>query len=549
MSLLLKAVTNFTGLTDTPDSYAGQAGLVAKVNALETALQFATQANPINQYSLPSNIIPDEFETVATLNLTANAVFNVQIAGKYAIINKSNGGFGWITIVDVSNPLVPVLKDEENIGNSARGVFVAGQYIYCTIDSNRFAIYDWSDASSLTLVSTTTLNAATGGTAISQVGGLWVRGRYAYILGSTAGNPILEIFDISNPAAPVWVGELSNANFSRSNVYVRYNVAFIYGERYLCSVDVTDPTTPALVQAKDVTGLIGGWTISYPPPAVNGNRLYIPQASSNSIYICDISNPNNMLVSQTITDADLADAWGVAVAGTWLFASSTNPSLVLSVWDCSDLAAITEQYRLEKATFTTLTGIALAGSHLFSLGASAEDLTIYKVFSVDMPAIVGNQIWADQIYTNRLSVFDQMEAGQALIGGYGVPEALTRVMSIPLVLSQVVAAAPGAAYVELTALYRDNIDFSRLSVKQARVIVSGIGNEAGNDKGIEVYDSTNAAQICEVTWNGNAQQNGLVGTWTDCNLRVAVGIQVRVKASSGTENITVDKVELQLLLN
>jgi len=74
-----------------------------------------------------------------------------------------------------------------------------------------------------------------------------------------------------------------------------------------------------------------------------------------------------------------------------------------------------------------------------------------------------------------------------------------------------------------------------------------VGNEATAGKGIEIYNGTDAATICEVTWDGSTQQNALAGSWTTCGLRAAKDIQVRVKGSSATEDITVDKVELQLL--
>lgn len=40
MSLLIKGVTNFLGLTDTPASYSGQASKVAAIKATEDALEF-----------------------------------------------------------------------------------------------------------------------------------------------------------------------------------------------------------------------------------------------------------------------------------------------------------------------------------------------------------------------------------------------------------------------------------------------------------------------------------------------------------------------------
>ena len=108
-------------------------------------------------------------------------------------------------------------------------------------------------------------------------------------------------------------------------------------------------------------------------------------------------------------------------------------------------------------------------------------------------------------------------------------------------------AAPGVAYVEFDSDYRTNIDFSTFHAVQARIIVTAQGNEAGNGKGIEIYDSTGTAQICEVTWDGAALQNALAGSFSTANIpTVASGIQIRDKGSSGTENITIYAVDLEI---
>lgn len=109
-----------------------------------------------------------------------------------------------------------------------------------------------------------------------------------------------------------------------------------------------------------------------------------------------------------------------------------------------------------------------------------------------------------------------------------------------------VAAAPGVAYVEFDADYRTNIDFSTFHAVRARLVVTAQGDEAGADKGIEIYDSTGTAQICEVEWTGNALQNALAGSFATTVPTVASGIQIRVKGSTGTENITVYAVDLEI---
>ncbi len=132
--------------------------------------------------------------------------------------------------------------------------------------------------------------------------------------------------------------------------------------------------------------------------------------------------------------------------------------------------------------------------------------------------------------------------------GRALDEALfTRVDSYALLFVQQVVVNPGAAYAEVDAKLRTKIDFSKFTAKNARVIISGIGNEtpcAG--KGIEIFNVTDGAAICDVTWDDNAQQNALAGAWTVCALTAEKEVTIRVKGCSATEDITIDRVELQI---
>jgi len=108
-------------------------------------------------------------------------------------------------------------------------------------------------------------------------------------------------------------------------------------------------------------------------------------------------------------------------------------------------------------------------------------------------------------------------------------------------------ANPGAAYAEFDVDYRTNIDFSTLHAVQARVVVTAQGDEATDNKGIDIYNNTGAAQLCEVTWNGAALQQCLAGSWSTTNMPiVASQITIRDKGSTGTEDITIYTVDLEI---
>lgn len=108
----------------------------------------------------------------------------------------------------------------------------------------------------------------------------------------------------------------------------------------------------------------------------------------------------------------------------------------------------------------------------------------------------------------------------------------------------------GTSYVEMNSRFRQTIDFSKIPANQIRLMGKSQGNEAGTPKGIELYDSTNAQQLCEHTWGGSGVED-LDSGWTALpssliGSATPIVIHVRVKASSVTEDL--DTFALFLML-
>jgi len=109
------------------------------------------------------------------------------------------------------------------------------------------------------------------------------------------------------------------------------------------------------------------------------------------------------------------------------------------------------------------------------------------------------------------------------------------------------AHVPGLAYAEFDVDYRMNIDFSTFHAWQARIIVTAQGNDVGADKGIEIYDATTPAQLCEVEWTGNVLQNALAGSFSTANMPTAASqLQIRDKGAIAGEQITIYAVDLEI---
>jgi hypothetical protein len=107
-----------------------------------------------------------------------------------------------------------------------------------------------------------------------------------------------------------------------------------------------------------------------------------------------------------------------------------------------------------------------------------------------------------------------------------------------------VYTAPGINYVDVDASAKTKIDFTTWMPKLIRIVVTAQGNEAGNAKGYAVYTSGGVKE-CEVIWNGNALQTCLAGSWTTFSETTDLQLVLRVKGSSGTEDMTCYMAEMQ----
>ena len=103
---------------------------------------------------------------------------------------------------------------------------------------------------------------------------------------------------------------------------------------------------------------------------------------------------------------------------------------------------------------------------------------------------------------------------------------------------------PGTSYVARTTAEQKPVVLT--DIAEARVVVTAEGNEADSGKGIEIYNSTDAVQLCEVTWDGTSRQDGLAGSWTAVAISGEKTLIPRYKGSTATEDLTTYWVELQV---
>ncbi len=162
------------------------------------------------------------------------------------------------------------------------------------------------------------------------ISGVTVHDNHAYLAGSTLSTGLL-VVDVSHPASPVQVGQLSlqGGNFLAH----RDDHVYIAGsELKLAIADVTNPALPQLLLEDHHQG----WANK---PVVMGTRLYVPLSDTDGdelwVDVYDIADPANVVPLGTL---HLGSAWttpNIALRGQLAYISDGSS---LFIYDLGELA-------------------------------------------------------------------------------------------------------------------------------------------------------------------------------------------------------------------
>jgi hypothetical protein len=151
------------------------------------------------------------------------------------------------------------------------------------------------------------------------------------------------------------------------------------------------------------------------------------------------------------------------------------------------------------------------------------------------------------IRSNGMPVkIDAIHTGLLPTGGNMVGEDAITLQSIMVDLwrhsyayasSLVTKTDPNTTYVLWDAAYDLTVDLTHWT--RAKILLDNAsGNEAGSGKGVAIYNSTNSAVLCDVTWNGTGNI-ARAGNWVDISaLTGAKALRLYVKGSSATEDVS-----------
>ena len=316
------------------------------------AMQIADLSNP----NRPSN--------VSWLTIGGNHP-GLAISGNYLYAAAWEKG---LEVFNVSNPRSPVSQGTVGAfsGPQARDIAVSGNYAYVAAWDKGLKIIDVSNPEEPALAGAIETNLLAASVAVA--------GDYLYVMSPTK----LDVFNISNPAAPARAGGimLGNNYFYNYGIAVAGNYAYLTSDRGgLTIVDVRNPSNPATAGMYPIYNLMENKEAYARGIAVAKNYAYVA-AWEKGLWVFDVRNPVRPVWLGTCDTPGLAR--GVAVSGNFAYVADSEAGLQVI-----DVSQPTKPILVGR--FDT-TGSALAIAVVGNYGYVADDIAGVQVLDLSNPA-------------------------------------------------------------------------------------------------------------------------------------------------------------------
>jgi len=242
------------------------------------------------------------------------------------ILSSTGTSTNWIDsgLIQSTTPLGTLTNTVSVSLDGIRSVFVQGNYAYViAFNDDAFQVIDISDPASPVGVGQLT----GGGLELDGATGVFVQGNYAYV--AAQADDGLQVIDISDPTSPVGVGQLTDGGGleldGASGVFVQGNYAYVASnaDDGFQVIDISDPTNPVGVgQLTDGGGLAleGAFSVF-----IQGNYAYVASEVDHGLQVIDISDPTNPVGVGQLTDGgdlELEGASSVFVQGKYAYVAS-----------------------------------------------------------------------------------------------------------------------------------------------------------------------------------------------------------------------------------
>jgi hypothetical protein len=329
---------------------------------------------------------------------------DLDIIGDYAFVAAGNNG---LRIIDVSNPIKPVVVGEAEAGD-ARGVAVRGDYVYLADGERGLQVVNITAP-----VSPISLGSRLAG----QPAGVAVRGEYAYVADADRG---LRVYDVSSAREPRRVNILEG--FTALGMTLVGRTALIpAGANGLVLVDLERPESPRLQAQLDLGDIRR--------VAVEDDLACVSDSQGN-LTLIDISDPSAPSVLSNIPGAN---AGYLEIRNGYVFVSSISGGL--SVYDARNPR---EPRFFESSALGDLGSLAFKTDYLYA-GTPSGIMVIQTYLVGESYAVSG---WSTSgrshgvsLYGGELSVADH-EGGARL---YKTDGETTQSIKFPFVRDVVIS--------------------------------------------------------------------------------------------------------------
>lgn len=241
-----------------------------------------------------------------------------------------------------------------------------------------------------------------------------VQNQYQYIMSST--DAALTIFDVTNPTAPIKVGELRDTtNFSNARL-MEVSGDYVYiasnGNSRFYSIDISNKATPVIADFVSVNV----WDF-----VISGGYAYLTANASNLCFsVVDISDPTDLqLVNQIVDTTRCLGTLGIAVNGSTLTTYSTSGSdEYFTVHDISNPLAtntLLGSWRAQDFGWANANAqdIEIIGNYAFMIGYLSDVLLVMDISNPSTPFLADSL----QDSTNLDSALYIEQVGDYLVTG------------------------------------------------------------------------------------------------------------------------------------
>jgi len=327
---------------------------------LGNKVQIVSYSNPATPVKVSSVIVSDVVEDLVRTSIGSN---------QYIV--ASGGNFMWL--VNVQNPTTPSLVSTVTVTSSStcEGIATSGSYAYVAAGGAGFKVYNIATPATPTLVSSID--------SLAYCESVVISGQYAYIAAGSRSH----IVDITNPAAPKYVGRIAAYGGYHQYLNVRSGYAYVCNfDAGLAVVNIANPAAPVNVVALP-TGFRTARIV------FDGNYGYVAVGDTGMV-VYNLTNPAAPTVASKIkTQGRAASVYygAVTIGGNptgHIFVSNRNPAPGVSAINVANPAAPTTSSFL--AALAAPTGTAYTPFYLNGKVFVAYGTAGLRIIDVSVPA-------------------------------------------------------------------------------------------------------------------------------------------------------------------